>query len=164
MTIAARTAGAGAQGRVGGMRAGIPLRCDCRKGRAAMSHRYDLRVQYEDTDMAGIVYHANFLKFVERARSDWVRGLGVDQTALRDAGGLVFAVRRIEADYLAPARFEEVLRVLTRAQSATAARLVIAQEVWRGPDRLFAARVTVVCMTPAGRPARLPAVLRGLPR
>lgn len=127
-----------------------------------MTHRLDLRVHYEDTDMGGIVYHANFLKFIERARSAWVRDLGLDQNAMREAG-TVFVVRRIEADYLAPARFDDALQALTAAVSASAARLVVDQAVWRGPDRLFAARVTVVCMSVTGRPARLPSVLRRLP-
>ncbi len=71
------------------------------------AHRFTLRVYYEDTDLAGIVYYANYLKFIERARSEWVRELGVDQRAMKADAGLVFAVRRLEADYLAPARFDD---------------------------------------------------------
>jgi len=125
-----------------------------------MTHRFALRVYYEDTDLAGIVYYANYLKFIERARSEWVRDLGIDQTRLRAEAGLVFAVRRLEADYLAPARFDDLLTVHTEAQSATAARLVLVQEVLRGADRLFSARVTLVCMAGTGRAVRLPAELR----
>ena len=66
-------------------------------------HRFSVRVYYEDTDMGGIVYHANYLKFIERARSDWVRGLGVDQVAMKE-DGIAFAVRRVEADYLMAAK------------------------------------------------------------
>ena len=77
-----------------------------------MTHRFAIRVYYEDTDMGGIVYHANFLKFIERARSEWVAGLGLDQNAMRDKG-IVFAVRRVEADYLLPARYGDDLEVLT---------------------------------------------------
>ena len=66
-----------------------------------MTHIFPIRVYYEDTDMAGIVYYANYLRYIERARSDWVRGIGIDQLAMKDAG-LVFAVRRVEADYLLP--------------------------------------------------------------
>ena len=68
-----------------------------------MSHQFPIRVYYEDTDMGGIVYYANYLKFIERARSDWVREIGIDQNAMRDEG-VVFAVRRVEADYLSPAQ------------------------------------------------------------
>ena len=124
-----------------------------------MTHRYPVHVHYEDTDMGGIVYHANFLKFIERARSDWVRDLGVDQNAMR-AGGTVFVVRRIEADYLAPAYLDDTLGIETRTLRATAARLVMEQSVWRGDTRLFRAVVTVACLTASGRPARLPAAIR----
>ena len=66
-------------------------------------HRFDLRVYYEDTDLAGIVYYANYFKFIERARSEWVRALGIDQLALKDQDGVVFAVRSLTADYISPA-------------------------------------------------------------
>jgi acyl-CoA thioester hydrolase len=124
-----------------------------------MRHSFALRVYYEDTDLAGIVYYANYLKFIERARTEWVRDLGVDQTALK-AAGLVFAVRRIEADYLKPARFDDELTVLTYDMTVTGARILLSQEVLRGGERLFAAQVTLVCLTDDGHPARLPASLR----
>lgn len=123
-------------------------------------HRFTCRVYYEDTDLAGIVYYANYLKFIERARSEWVRGLGIDQAALKAGEGLVFAVRRIEADYLRPARFDDLLTVETVFVAATGARIVLDQTVLRDGERLFAARVTLVGLTAAGRPARLPAALR----
>ncbi|WP_135507268.1 tol-pal system-associated acyl-CoA thioesterase [Roseovarius aestuariivivens] len=125
-----------------------------------MTHRFPIRVYYEDTDMAGIVYYANYLKFIERARSDWVRELGIDQNQMRARDGVVFAVRRVEADYHQPARFDDVLEVRTVAQSVTGARLVMAQEVWRGGDMLFSAVVTIVCLSETGHPARLPANIR----
>ena len=126
-----------------------------------MSHVFPIRVYYEDTDMGGIVYHANYLKYAERARSDWVRGLGVDQRALKEAG-LAFAVRRIECDYLGPARLDDLLEVRSTTEQVTAARLVMQQRVFRGDDLLFSARVTIVCITDAGRPGRLPANIRRL--
>ena len=125
-----------------------------------MTHRFDIRVYYEDTDMSGIVYHANYLKFIERARSAWVRELGLDQDTMRTRDGLIFAVRRIEADYLGPARFDDALRVETRTAQVTGARLVLDQTVSRAGARLFQAAVTVVCLTEAGHPARLPANIR----
>lgn len=124
-----------------------------------MTHRFPVRVFYEDTDMGGIVYHANFLKFIERARSAWVRDLDIDQNAMR-AGGTIFVVRRVEADFLAPAHFDDALEVETRTLRATGARLVLAQEVRRGDDTLFHAVVTVACTDRAGRPVRLPPPLR----
>lgn len=125
-----------------------------------MPHEHSLRVYYEDTDLAGIVYYANYLKYIERARTEWVRGLGIDQVALKADAGIVFAVRRIEADYLRPAKFDDLLRVETALVQATGARIVLAQDVWRGADRLFAAQVTLVCLTDQGAAARLPADLR----
>jgi acyl-CoA thioester hydrolase len=125
-----------------------------------MTHRHPVRVYYEDTDLAGIVYYANYLKFIERGRSEWVRSLGIDQTRLKADHGIVFAVRRVEADYLRPARFEDDLQVVTRAQAVTGARIVLEQEVMRGAERLFTAVVTLVCLTDTGTPARLPADVR----
>jgi acyl-CoA thioester hydrolase len=124
-------------------------------------HTYPVTVHYEDTDMGGIVYHANYLKFIERARSDWVRALGVDQNALREAG-TVFAIHRIEADFLAPARLDDRLEVRTRPLRVSNARVVLDQEVWRGKSCLFRARATLVAMSMQGRPRRLPAQLAQL--
>ena len=126
-----------------------------------MIHSFPVRVYYEDTDMAGIVYHANYLRYIERARSAWVRDLGIDQNSMRD-GGIVFVVRRIEADYLATARFEDELVVETTARSVTPARLVMAQEVKRDGKLIFSALVTAVCMGRNGQPVRLPAEIRAL--
>ena len=123
-------------------------------------HELPITVYYEDTDMAGIVYHANYLKFIERARSDWVRARGLDQNAMREAG-IVFVVRKIECDYLAAAKYDDCLEVRTDVQSMSGVRLIMRQEVWRDQDLLFAARVTAVCATMDGKPTRLPAGLRG---
>lgn len=123
-------------------------------------HEFALRVYYEDTDLAGIVYYANYLRFIERARTEWVRGQGIDQTRLKDDEGLVFAVRRVEADYLAPARFDDDLIVRTRVEQMTGARIVLSQEVMRGTDLLFTSQVTLVALTVEGQLARLPAIIR----
>ena len=125
-----------------------------------MDHKFKIRVYYEDTDMAGIVYYANYLKYIERARSDWVRSIGVDQNAMREDDGVVFAVRRVEADYHAPAKFDDQLEVRTSVQTVTGARLVMEQSLHRGDSLLFSAVVTVVCVNDAGLPARLPANIR----
>lgn len=128
-------------------------------------HSFPVTVYYEDTDLGGIVYHANYLKFIERARSDWVRRLGIDQNALR-AEGLVFAVHRIEADFLAPARLDDQLTVATGVKAATPARLTLDQRVFRagngGETDLFRARVTLVAISLDGKPRRLPLQLRNL--
>ena len=126
-----------------------------------MSHRCPIRVYYEDTDFAGIVYYANYLRFIERARSEWLRELGLDQGAMK-VSGAVFAVRRIEAEYLAPARFDDLLTVETEVVGTTPARLVLQQQVLRGELPLFMAGVTVVAVGASGRPVRLPAALTAL--
>jgi len=124
-----------------------------------MTHRFPIRVYYEDTDLAGIVYYANHLKFIERARSEWVRELGIDQVQMK-ADGLVFAVRRVEADYLSPAHYDDELQVLTTMEPGSGARLIVKQDVMRDDTVLFSAIVTIVCMTTSGSVARLPAVIR----
>lgn len=123
---------------------------------------FEVTVYYEDTDMGGIVYHANYLKFIERARSHWVRSLGIDQVALRDEG-TVFAVRRIEADFLAPARLDEVLEVTTDCIDASGVRVRLDQQVRRGAKTLFRAQVELVAIDwRTGGVRRLPATLREL--
>lgn len=124
-----------------------------------MTHQFPIRVYYEDTDLAGIVYYANYLKFIERARSEWVRELGVNQVAMK-AEGLVFAVRRVEADYLAPAHYDDTLVVETGVEQVSAARLVVRQDVRRDDTTLFSALVTIICMNASGAPVRLPAMFR----
>lgn len=121
-----------------------------------MTHQLSVRVYYEDTDLAGIVYYANYLKFIERGRSEWLRTLGIDQVALKQDSGHAFAVRRIEADYLRPARFDDLLSVETALVQATAARIVVDQSVRRDDEVLFTARVTLACLDAPGRPVRLP--------
>jgi acyl-CoA thioester hydrolase len=128
-----------------------------------MDHRFGVTVHYEDTDLSGFVYHANYLKFIERARSDWVRALGIDQGAMR-AAGLVFAVYRLEAAFHGPARLDDRLEVATRPLTRGGARLVLAQSVGRTGRCLFDARVTLVCMDVAGRARRLPPGLDGVAR
>lgn len=129
-----------------------------------MSHSLPLRVYYEDTDLAGIVYYANYLKFIERGRSEWLRALGVDQVALKQTSGHVFAVRRVEADYLRPAKFDDLLTVTTALTHATAARIVVDQTVLRGDEALFTARVTIACLDATGRASRLPASIAAILR
>ena len=88
-------------------------------------HALSVRVYYEDTDLAGIVYYANYLKFIERGRSEWLRDRGIDQVALKVASGHVFAVRRVEADYLRPARFDDLVEVVTVLDGVTGSSLPI---------------------------------------
>ena len=125
-----------------------------------IDHQFDLSVYYEDTDLAGIVYYANYLKFIERARSEWVQALGIDQMRLKADHGVVFAVRRIEADYLQAAKFGDRLQVSTRVLDITGARVRLEQTVERDKAALFTAIVTLIALTEGGKATRLPAEFR----
>ncbi|OJY34128.1 MAG: tol-pal system-associated acyl-CoA thioesterase [Rhodobacterales bacterium 65-51] len=127
-----------------------------------MSHSHAVRVYYEDTDLAGIVYYANYLKFIERGRSEWVRTRGLDQARLKAETGIVFAVRRVEADYLRSAVFDDLLTVTTELRALGGARIDLWQQVLRGEEVLFTAQVTLVCMGSDGRAHRLPGEIRAL--
>ncbi|HEX7972084.1 MAG TPA: tol-pal system-associated acyl-CoA thioesterase [Thiobacillus sp.] len=117
-----------------------------------------MRVYWEDTDAGGVVYYANYLKFMERARSEWLRALGVEQDALRDDAGVVFVVRRVEVDYLAPARFNDQLDVSVSLHEAGRASLGVKQELMRGPTRLAEAVVTLACVDALRfKPVKMPA-------
>jgi len=123
-------------------------------------HRFPVRVYYEDTDAAGIVYYANYLKFAERARSEWLREVGGSEAAALRASGLLFVVRRCAIDYMQPARLDDLLEVETRVTGFAGATLDLEQIVRRGETDLVAMNVTLACLNAAGRPARLPAALR----
>lgn len=120
-----------------------------------MTHSHPVRVYYEDTDLGGFVYYANYLKFIERGRSEWVRSRGVDQTGLKAERGILFVVRHLEAEYLAPGYFEDVLNVQTERLEIAGSRIVLAQRVLREGTLLFSAKVTLVCVA-AGRAVRVP--------
>ena len=120
---------------------------------------FQCRVYYEDTDLAGIVYYANYLKFIERARSEWVRNLGLDQNVLRKDHGIVFAVRKVEADYLKSAKFDELLLISTELQKKTRVRLNFSQEIYSASDLIFRANLVVVPLSVAGGLVKLPKII-----
>ncbi|HEX6978041.1 MAG TPA: tol-pal system-associated acyl-CoA thioesterase [Alphaproteobacteria bacterium] len=123
-------------------------------------HRFPIRVYYEDTDAAGIVYYANYLKFAERARTEMLRALGIGHRALRDDTGVVFAVRRCQVDYLAPARLDDELEVRTRIIDMSGASIELEQIVTREEDALVRLNVMLACIGPNGRATRLPSAVR----
>jgi acyl-CoA thioester hydrolase len=128
------------------------------------THILPVRVYFEDTDFTGLVYHANFLKFCERGRSDFIRMLGIDHRSLanpKEGEPSVFVVRRIEVDYLKPARIDEVLEVMTRCAEMGGATLVLSQEVRRDGVALARLKVSVVLVSEAGKPQRLGQLVRG---
>ncbi|GLQ33777.1 tol-pal system-associated acyl-CoA thioesterase [Amylibacter marinus] len=122
-------------------------------------HEYVLRVFYEDTDMAGIVYYANYLKFIERARSTMVREADVDQRALAQSG-LIFAVRKVVADYHASAQLDDQLIVKTQLLQMSGAKMIFSQNVFRMDELLFSAEITVACVKSSGAPTRIPSDIR----
>lgn len=124
------------------------------------THILPVRVYYEDTDFSGIVYHAGYLRFLERGRTDSLRLAGVGQAALHaDGEGLVFAVRRLTIDYHRPALMDDVLEVHTYTQEVRGASLVIIQKIMRGDELIVSADVRVAAIM-GGRPARIPDALR----
>ncbi|MBI2718203.1 MAG: tol-pal system-associated acyl-CoA thioesterase [Rhizobiales bacterium] len=122
--------------------------------KVGQAHVLPIRVYYEDTDFGGVVYHANFLKFCERGRSDCLRLLGIHHHRL---AGFNFVVRRMVCDFLKPARIDELLTVETRFGECAGARIELSQEVQRDSEALFRAAVTVALVDTTGRPCRLPA-------
>lgn len=121
-------------------------------------HRLVQRVYYEDTDFSGLVYHARYLHFLERGRTDYLRCLGVEQSRLVsiDEEGLVFVVHRMEIDFKSPARMDDIVTVRTWTEKAGGAKLVLGQQILRGETLLIAARVTIAVINAGGRPRRLP--------
>jgi acyl-CoA thioester hydrolase len=127
---------------------------------ASGTHVFPIRVYWEDTDAGGVVYYANYLRFAERARSEMLRAVGIEQRALMESDGIVFAVRRCEVDYLRPARLDDTLEVVTGNIELEAASLWAEQVVRRGGDELVRMRLRLACVGAGGRPARLPIRLR----
>lgn len=123
--------------------------------------RFPVRVYYEDTDAGGVVYYANYLKFMERARTEWVRSLGFEQDALMREPGIVFAVRACTLEFLKPARFNDGLEVTVRLAQTGRASLVVVQGIFRGPEALCTGTVRLACLE-ARRfsPAPIPTVIR----
>ena len=120
------------------------------------THLFPLRVYFEDTDVAGIVYYANYLRFIERARSDMLRLIGVDQRGALEGGEGVYAVAELSIKYRAPARLGDDLLVVTAIEAVRAATVLIHQRVMRGDELLADARVTAAFLTGDGRPRRQP--------
>ena len=118
---------------------------------------WPVRVYYEDTDAGGVVYYANYLRFTERARTEWLRALGFEQTDLAEQHGVVFVVTSAAIDYLRPARFDDGLRVTVELIKVGAGQIDLAQRVLRGDELLARAAVKVVCVgSRTMRPVRMP--------
>ena len=127
-----------------------------RGGFVGKEHRFALTVYFEDTDTARIVYYANYLKFMERARSDMLRAVGIDQRAAQEAGEGVYAVAQVNIRYLRPARLGDDLLVVSTVETVRAASVIIHQRVMRGTETLADASVTAAFLDPQDRPKRQP--------
>lgn len=110
------------------------------------SFTFPVRIYYEDTDSGGVVYYANYLKFLERARTEWLRALGFEQTELLDRYNVIFVVRRVEIDYLRPAVFNDALLVTVQVHHAGRSWIELDQTVQREAEVLVTARVKIVCV------------------
>ena len=123
-------------------------------------HRFPLRVYFEDTDLSGVVYHANYLRYMERARSDMLSRVGVDQRAAHERGEGVYAIRSVQLDFRAPARLDDALLVTSRLTQLKAASVVIHQRVMRATTIVAEAVVEAAFVAPSGAPRRQPAEWR----
>ncbi len=123
---------------------------------------FPVRVYYEDTDAAGVVYHANYLRFAERARTELLRAMGIDHRTLLTEDGIMFAVSRCETDYVKPARLDDLLEVRTSFARATGASFWMEQEIRRDDEMIADLKLRLVCIRPDGRPTRLPDAVREL--
>lgn len=130
-----------------------------RSGRALTTHHFPLRVYYEDTDFSGVVYHASYLRFFERGRTEFIRACGIDQQVMHRETGVYFVVRRMEIDWLKPALMDDELVVETAPAKMGGASMVLSQRILRGDEVMTTAEVVVVILK-GGRPTRLPEVFR----
>jgi acyl-CoA thioester hydrolase len=123
---------------------------------AGREHRFAVRVYFEDTDLSGVVYHANYLRYMERARSDMLRLAGIDQRGAHEAGEGAYAVADLAIRYVRPAKLDDALIVVTRLVAVRAASVAIHQRVMRGMEIVAEADVTAALVSPSGRPRRQP--------
>ncbi|WP_295994447.1 tol-pal system-associated acyl-CoA thioesterase [Rugamonas sp.] len=129
------------------------------KPNMAAAFIWTVRVYYEDTDAGGIVYYANYLKFFERARTEWLRAIDVGQHDLLQEQDAMFVVQSVSADYHAPARLDDVLKLTLSIEKLGRASVIFVQQAWRGEQLLNTARVKVACVDSALRPRAVPAAV-----
>ena len=125
-----------------------------------ITHDFPVRVYYDDTDAGGVVYHANYLKFTERARTEYLRALGFENSKIRDDHGIIIVVKSLEAEYFSPARLDDFLVVQTRVLSVKNTSFVMKQDIYRGEGQIFGMTVILVCVNDAGRPTKIPEALK----
>jgi acyl-CoA thioester hydrolase len=119
-------------------------------------HDFPIRIYYDDTDAGGVVYHANYLKFAERARTEYLRALGFENSQIRDEYGIIIVVKNIEAEYVSPARLDDFLNVQSRTLSVKNTSFVMEQKLFKGEACIFSMTVVLVCINSDGRPSKIP--------
>lgn len=119
------------------------------------SHKTDIRVYYEDTDAGGIVYYANYLKFAERARSEWLRSKGVENQKLAEQEGIYFVVKSCSIDYLRPAQLDDMICVHTKVDEIKSASITLNQDIYRGDEKLVSITVKLCLINEAKRPVKI---------
>ena len=134
---------------------------------AAMTGRFDgktflwpVRIYYEDTDLSGVVYHANYLRYMERARTEFFRAIGLSAAYLDDADPAAWALRKVAVEYLRPAKFNDLLDVRTTVVGLSGVRLEADQTIWRGSEQLTQGAVQACIISLSGKPKRIPPAIR----
>lgn len=125
-----------------------------------LSHNFSVRVYFEDTDAGGVVYHTSFLRFAERARTELLRSLGISHQSLEEKEGIIIAVRSCNAEYVKPARLDDMLEITSENIIPEATGLKFSQTIRRGGEILVSVGVRLVCVNKRGRPVRLPLRIR----
>lgn len=125
-----------------------------------MKHSVEYRVYYEDTDAGGVMYHASYIRFCERGRTEFLRNLGLSCSVLDEQEGLIFVIRHIDAHYYKPARLEELLRVESAIKELKNSSFVMEQSIFCHHSMLFSMKVTVVCVDKTVKPIRIPDHIR----
>lgn len=120
-------------------------------------HIFAVRVYYEDTDFSGIVYHGSYVRFLERARTDMLARIGIDQRAAFESGHGAYAITQLNLKYKQAAKFDDALTIISHAHKVTGARVFIAQNIYRGDEHIIAAEIEAAFIHPSGRPTRQPA-------
>ncbi|MFA7275496.1 MAG: tol-pal system-associated acyl-CoA thioesterase [Pseudobdellovibrionaceae bacterium] len=124
------------------------------------AHILPVRVYYEDTDAGGIVYHASYIRYCERGRTEYLRAIGFENTTLREKTGIIFVVKRLEAEYVAPAKLDDLLSAHTRVISLKNTSFIMEQKILRAERVIFSMNVVIVCVDDLGKPVRMPEMLR----
>jgi acyl-CoA thioester hydrolase len=123
-------------------------------------HDFPVRIYYDDTDAGGVVYYANYLKFAERARTEYMRSLGFENSKIRQDFGIIIVVKSVEADYLSPARLDDFLTIQTRLISVKNTSFVMEQKATRNDVCIFSMKIVLVCVNEDGRPSKIPEAVK----